>query len=82
MTFSRAQALQAAQQFQQQFPALKTDRSAAVFVSDRHLQNYVELEAGGVKAFQQLISFLQKTFSLRRIITMLQMANRAMEFLL
>lgn len=56
ITFSREQAVAAAQQFQQrQFPELTTERSATVFVSDRGLQNYVELEAGGVDAFQQLI---------------------------
>ncbi|HSC69432.1 MAG TPA: CPBP family intramembrane glutamic endopeptidase [Cellvibrio sp.] len=54
--FSREQAVAAAKAFQQQqFPALQTDRSAAVFVSDRHFQNYVELEAGGVKAFEALM---------------------------
>jgi hypothetical protein len=56
ITFSREQAVAAAHQFQQQqFPELTTERSAVVFVSDRGLQNYVELEAGGVDAFQQLI---------------------------
>lgn len=56
IAFSREQAVAAAQQFQQrQFPELSTGRSAVVFVSDRGLQNYVELEAGGVNAFQQLI---------------------------
>lgn len=56
IAFSRAQAVAAAQQFQQhQFPDLKTDRSAVVFVSDRGLQNYVELEAGGVDRVQELI---------------------------
>lgn len=54
--FSRDQAVAAAQQFQQQqFPELKTGRSAVVFVSDRGLQNYVELEAGGVGRVQELI---------------------------
>lgn len=54
--FSREQAVAAAQAFQQkQFPDLKTERSASVFISDRGLQNYVELEAGGVEAFQHLI---------------------------
>ncbi len=56
ITFSREQAVDAAQSFQQQqFPDLKTERSAAVFISDRGLQNYVELEAGGIKSFQTLI---------------------------
>lgn len=56
INFSREQAVAAARVFQQkQFPELKTERSASVFVSDRGLQNYVELEAGGVDAFQQLI---------------------------
>lgn len=54
--FSREQAVEAAQSFQQQqFSDLKTERSAAVFISDRGIQNYVELEAGGVAAFQALI---------------------------
>lgn len=54
--FSREQAINTAQQFQQQhFPELKTDRSAVVFVSDSGLQNYVELEGGGTKVFQSLI---------------------------
>lgn len=56
ISFSREQAVAAAQAFQQkQFPDLKTERSASVFISDRGLQNYVELEAGGVDAFQALI---------------------------
>src|SRR5688572_4146547 len=56
ISFSREQAVAAAKAFQQQqFPELKTDRSASVFVSDRHLQNYVELEAGGVETFQALM---------------------------
>lgn len=55
IAFSRDQAVAAAQQFQlRQFPDLKTDRSAVVFVSDRGLQNYVELEAGGVDRVQVL----------------------------
>lgn len=55
--FSRAEAVAAAQTFrQQQFPDLKTDRTAARFVSDRGLQNYVELEGGGVDAFKALIN--------------------------
>lgn len=56
ISFSREQAVAAAEAFQQrQFPQLTTDRSASVFVSDRHFQNYVELEAGGVEAFQALM---------------------------
>ena len=56
ISFAREQAVAIAREFQQQqFPELKTDRSAAVFVSDRHFQNYVELEAGGVKVFQALM---------------------------
>lgn len=56
ISYSREQAVAAAQRFQQQqFSDLKTERSAAVFVSDRSLQNYVELEAGGVASFQTLI---------------------------
>jgi len=56
ISFSREQAAAAAKTFQQQqFPELNTDRSAAVFVSDRHFQNYVELEAGGADAFQALM---------------------------
>ncbi len=56
ITFSREQAVVAAKNFQQkQFSDLKTERSAAVFISDRGLQNYVELEAGGIKSFQTLI---------------------------
>lgn len=55
--FSRAEAVAAAAQFQQkQFPDLKTERSAAVFISNRGLQNYVELEGGGVKAYQALVN--------------------------
>lgn len=56
INFSREQAVSAAQDFQQRkFPDLKTERSAATFISDRGLQNYVELEAGGVTAFRALI---------------------------
>lgn len=55
--FSRAEAVAAAQAFrQQQFPDVKTDRTAVRFVSDRGLQNYVELEGGGVEAFKALIN--------------------------
>ncbi len=55
--FSRAEAVAVAAQFQQkQFPDLKTERSAAVFVSNRGLQNYVELEGGGVNAYKALIN--------------------------
>ncbi len=54
--FSRAEAVAATAEFQrQQFPALATSRTAASFISDRELQNYVELEAGGVSAFKALI---------------------------
>lgn len=54
--FSREQAVNSALQFQQrQFPDLKTERAAAIFVSDRGLQNYVELEGGGVDKVQELI---------------------------
>ncbi len=54
--FSRAEAVAAAAQFQQkQFPELKTERSAAAFISNRGLQNYVELEGGGVKAYSAII---------------------------
>ncbi|WP_049629279.1 CPBP family intramembrane glutamic endopeptidase [Cellvibrio sp. pealriver] len=54
--FSRDQAVSSARQFQQhQFPDLKTERSAVIFVSDRGLQNYVELEAGGADKVQELI---------------------------
>jgi hypothetical protein len=55
--FSRAEAVAAAGAFlQQQFPDIKTDRTAVRFVSDRGLQNYVELEGGGVTAFKNLIN--------------------------
>jgi hypothetical protein len=55
--FSRAEAVAAATTFrQQQFPDLNTTRTAASFVSDRGLQNYVELEGGGVAAFKSLIN--------------------------
>jgi len=57
--FSRAQAIAAATKFQQtQFPDLHTDRSTAAFISDRGLQNYVELEGGGLAAYQHLIGNL------------------------
>ncbi len=53
---SSAQAIAAATAFQHKhFPSLKTQRSAVTFVSDRGLQNYVELEAGGTEVFRQLI---------------------------
>lgn len=56
ISFSRTQAMAAAQAFQKEyFPELQTNRTALTFVTDQHLQNYVELEAGGVAAFQQLI---------------------------
>lgn len=55
--FSRAEAVAAAAQFQQkQFPDLKTERSAVVFISNRGLQNYVELEGGGVSTYKTLIN--------------------------
>ena len=55
--FSRAEAVAAAAQFQQkQFPDLKTERSAAAFISNSGLQNYVELEGGGVKAYQAIVN--------------------------
>src|SRR5690606_26191794 len=57
ISLSREQALAEAERLHQQlFPELETRRSAAQFVSDRHLQNYVELEAGGLEAFQALIA--------------------------
>lgn len=56
ITFSRAEALTAAETFQQEyFPDLKTERRALAFISDRHLQNYVELEGGGLAVYQELI---------------------------
>jgi hypothetical protein len=56
VTFSREEALQAAETFRaENFPHLIVQRQAIVFQSDAALQNYVELEAGGVAAFQQLI---------------------------
>lgn len=56
ISLSREQALAEAERLHHQlFPELETRRSAAQFVSDRHLQNYVELEAGGLEAFQALI---------------------------
>lgn len=56
ISFSRSEAIAAAEAFQQEhFPELQTTRTALTFVTDHHLQNYVELEAGGVPAFQQLI---------------------------
>lgn len=55
--FSRSRALLAAESFRQkQFPEVKASRSAAVFVSNRGLQNYVELEAGGLKAYNEIIN--------------------------
>lgn len=57
ISFSRQQAQEAAASFQRErFPALQTQRTAAAFLSDRDFQNYVELEAGGVEAYQQLIA--------------------------
>lgn len=57
ITFSRQQALDAAAEFQRErFPTLVTQRTAAAFLGDRDFQNYVELEAGGVEAYQQLIA--------------------------
>lgn len=56
ISLSREQAVAEADRLHQQlFPELETHRSAAEFVSDRHLQNYVELEAGGLEAYQALI---------------------------
>lgn len=53
--FSRAEAEVAAAGLQQkQFPDLNTERSAVVFISNRGLQNYVELEGGGVEAYSSL----------------------------
>lgn len=57
ISFTREQALKAASALQnQQFPESTLQRSAVLFVIDRHLQDYVELEAGGVEAFQKLIA--------------------------
>lgn len=57
--FSRAEAVAAAAKFQQQqFPELQTNRTAASFVSDRDLQNYVELEGGGLAAYKAIINNL------------------------
>lgn len=56
VNFSRDEALQAAADFRQQhFPELVAGRQAIAFESDRHLQNYVELEAGGIAALQPLM---------------------------
>lgn len=56
VTFSREEALQAAETFRlENFPQLAARRQAIVFESDAALQHYVELEAGGVAGFQQLI---------------------------
>jgi len=55
--FSRAEAVAAAATFQRkEFPELTTNRSAASFVGDRELQNYVELEGGGINAFKSVIN--------------------------
>ncbi|OYU43926.1 MAG: hypothetical protein CFE44_15700, partial [Burkholderiales bacterium PBB4] len=53
---SRDQALAAAQTLQaEQFPELATDRAVASFGRDDGLQNYMELEGGGVDAFTGLL---------------------------
>lgn len=54
--FSRTEAIAAADAFQREyFPRLITTRRAITFVSDRYLQNYVELEGGGLASYQVLI---------------------------
>lgn len=59
ITFSRQQAEEAALQIQRQlFPELDTQRSAATFLTDNELLNYVQLEAGGVPAYAQLLEQL------------------------
>lgn len=59
ITFSRQQAVEAATAFQRErFPALATQRTAAAFYSDRDFQSYLELEAGGIEAYQALIPAL------------------------
>ncbi len=56
LQFSRAQAEDAVRQFQKRdFSDLNTERFATVLIRDRGLQNYMELEAGGIGAYQQII---------------------------
>jgi len=56
VTFSRADAVAAAAQLQKKyFPDLVTNRTSTVFISDRDLQNYVELEGGGLATYKTLI---------------------------
>lgn len=56
ISFSRQQAVEAAQQFRrQQFAELDTARDAAAFLTDSRLLYYVQLEAGGVEAYQRLL---------------------------
>ncbi len=59
VTFNRTQAVSAAAQLQKKyFPGLVTTRSSTMFVSDRGLQNYVELEGGGLDRFKTLVNNL------------------------
>lgn len=59
VTFSRSDAVAAAAQLQKKyFPELITTRASTVFVSDRGLQNYVELEGGGLERYKTLINNL------------------------
>ncbi len=56
MSMSRDQALAAAESLQaQRFAALRSTRAVARFEQDGSLQNYIELEGGGVKAFGALL---------------------------
>lgn len=57
VSFSRSDAEAAATQLQKKyFPDLVTTRNATQFVSDRGLQNYVELEGGGLQTFRSLVT--------------------------
>ncbi len=56
MSMSRDQALTAAETLQaQRFAELRTTRAAVQFEHDQQLQNYVELEGGGVDAYTALL---------------------------
>lgn len=56
ISFSQSQAVAAAKNVQAaRFPELEVTREAGNFGRDRHLQNYIELEAGGLKAFRDIV---------------------------
>ena len=56
ISFSQSQAVSATETLRAtRFPSLEVTRQASDFGRDRHLQNYVELEGGGLEAFRSIL---------------------------